>query len=68
MLRADVLLITAINRDLPRAVEDGRFRQDLYYRLKVFSVHLPPLYERGEDILLLAEHFVRELAPKPRKG
>jgi transcriptional regulator with GAF, ATPase, and Fis domain len=67
-LRADVRFITATNRDLAQAVEEGKFRQDLYYRVNVFSVHLPPLRERGEDILLLANHFVRELAPKLGKG
>jgi DNA-binding NtrC family response regulator len=49
-------------------VAEGKFREDLFYRLNVYSVHLPPLRERGEDILLLAEHFVRELAPKLGKG
>jgi transcriptional regulator with GAF, ATPase, and Fis domain len=67
-LKADVRLITATNRDLTRAVAEGKFRDDLFYRLNVFSVNLPPLRERGEDILLLAEHFVRELAPKLGKG
>jgi transcriptional regulator with GAF, ATPase, and Fis domain len=67
-LRADVRLITATNRDLAQAVEQGTFRADLFYRLNVFRVHLPPLRERGEDILLLAEHFVQELAPKLGKG
>ncbi len=67
-LRADVRVISATNRDLARAVAKGKFREDLFYRLNVFSVHLPPLRERGEDILLLANHFVRELAPKLGKG
>jgi transcriptional regulator with GAF, ATPase, and Fis domain len=67
-LRADVRLITATNRDLARLVAEGTVREDLFYRLNVFRVHLPPLRERGEDILLLAEHFVRELAPKLGKG
>jgi transcriptional regulator with GAF, ATPase, and Fis domain len=67
-LQADVRFITATNRDPARAVEEGKFREDLYYRLNVFSVHLPPLRDRGDDILLLANHFMRELSPRLGRG
>src|SRR5467141_304566 len=61
-LSADVRLVTATNRDLEQAVVDGRFRGDLYYRLAVFRVHLPALRERTDDVLMLADHFLREFA------
>lgn len=66
-VRVDVRVIAATNKDLQAEVEQNRFRRDLYWRLKVMSISLPPLRERGEDLVLLAHHFVHRFAQKHGK-
>jgi len=61
-IKANVRLIVATNKDLERAISDGEFREDLYYRLAVFTIFMPPLRERKSDVLLLADHFLEKYA------
>ena len=66
-IKVDVRVLVASNRDLGRLVEEGRFREDLFYRLNVVRVGLPPLRERRDDIPLLVEHFLRKFAEENKR-
>jgi len=71
VLRTDARIVSATNRDLEDAIRERRFREDLYFRLNVIRVHLPPLRARTEDIVALAHHFLHEFAaelPRPIRG
>ena len=62
-IRVDVRMVTATNQSLEKLVEEGKFRKDLFYRLQVVTITMPPLRERREDIPALVEHFVSMYSP-----
>jgi len=66
--KVDLRIVCATNRDPLREVEEGRFREDLYYRLHVIPIHLPPLREREDDVLEIARHYLAEFAKEEKKG
>ena len=65
--KVDIRIVTATNKDLYQLVVEGKFREDLYYRLKVFPIHMPPLRKRKDDISILANHFIEHLNQKTGK-
>jgi DNA-binding NtrC family response regulator len=67
-IRVDVRIVCATNKDLDAEVKAGRFREDLYFRINVVTVHLPPLRDRGEDVPILVAHFLAKLARRERRA
>jgi two-component system response regulator AtoC len=67
LIKTDVRVISATNKDMKQAVDSGQFREDLYYRLNVVTIELPPLRERQEDIPMLAQHFLKKYAVENKK-
>jgi len=66
-IKANVRMIAATNKDLEKAIAAGAFREDLYYRLNVFAMFVPPLRERKADLLLLADHFLEKFASEHQR-
>src|SRR5256884_1258450 len=67
-IKANVRLVAATNKDMERAIVEGAFREDLYYRLNVFAIFMPPLRDRKSDVLLLADHFLEKFAREHHKS
>ena len=67
-IKANVRLLAATNKDLEKAIAEGTFREDLYYRLNVFTIFVPPLRDRKADMLLLADHFLEKLSREHHKS
>ena len=67
-IKVNVRLIAATNKDLEKAIAEGKFREDLYYRLNVFAIFVPPLRERKPDVLLLADHFLEKFSQEHSKN
>src|SRR4051812_21090538 len=67
-IRTNVRMITGTNKDLEKAMAEGKFREDLYYRLNVFAIFVPPLRDRKSDLLLLADHFLQKYAREHKKN
>ena len=66
-IKVDVRVIAATNQDLEKTVRDGKFREDLYYRLNVLRIEMPPLRQRDRDIVLLAEHYIKAFSQEFRR-